>query len=253
MTLPTDAAEFETIAGRADSGLIFLCDHASNAVPPAYGDLGLPPAEFARHIASDIGAAAVTRGLAQEFGAPAFLGGWSRLLIDLNRGPDDPTLVMKISDGALVPGNARADSAEVAARVARYHAPYHAAIRARIDAALAQGIAPSLVSMHSFTPAWKGVARPWHVGVLWDRDARLAKPLIEAFEAEGDLTVGDNEPYDGALEGDTLWTHGTMRDLPHALIELRQDLVADAGGIARMGAIVSRALRRALGQAGLAA
>ena len=229
---------FEFVPGAPEATLIFLCDHASNALPRAYGDL-----------AWDIGAGALTRRLAARFGAPAFLGSWSRLLIDLNRGPDDPTLVMKLSDGAIVPGNARADAAELAHRVARYHAPYHAAIKAAIDDRAARGIAPALVSMHSFTPAWKGVPRPWHVGVLWDRDERLAKPLIAAFEAEPGLVVGDNEPYDGALEGDTLWTHGTSRGLPHALIEIRQDLIADEAGVARMAGLVDAVLRRAL-QAG---
>lgn len=247
-----DDAAFEHIQGPASAPLIFLCDHASNALPPAYGDLGLPAAEFQRHIAYDIGAAQVTRALAALFGAPAFLGVWSRLLIDLNRGPDDPTLVMKISDGALVPGNVAADAAEVASRVARYHAPYHAAITAAIDAAMAEGVQPALVGLHSFTPAWKTVPRPWHVGVLWDRDARLAGPLLDAFRAEPGMTVGDNEPYHGALEGDTMWTHGTERGLPHCLVELRQDLVADGVGIANMTAMVARALRRALAQAGLA-
>ncbi|BCW88101.1 hypothetical protein sos41_12390 [Alphaproteobacteria bacterium SO-S41] len=247
----TDA--FERVPGPTAAPLLFLCDHASNAVPAAYGDLGLDHAQFARHIAWDIGAANLTRALAGTFAAPALLGKWSRLLIDLNRGPDDPTIVMKISDGALIPRNAAASVDDVAYRIARYHAPYHAAIKAAIDASLAAGVAPSLVSMHSFTPAWKGTPRPWHVGVLWDEDPRLAVPLIEAFRAEPGLVVGDNEPYHGRLEDDTMWTHGTMRGLPHALIEIRQDLIADHVGVARMLEIVARALRRALAQAGLKA
>lgn len=244
MQEPTDA--YERVAGPAAAPLLFLCDHASNAVPAAYGDLGLDHAQFQRHIAYDIGAAALTRSLAAAFGAPALLGKWSRLLIDLNRGPDDPTIVMKISDGALIPVNAKASAEDVAARIARYHAPYHAAIKAAIDASLAAGTAPTLVSMHSFTPAWKGVKRPWHVGVLWDEDPRLAVPLIEAFRAEEGLVVGDNEPYHGRLEDDTMWTHGTTRGLPHALIEVRQDLIADDRGVTRMSALVATALRRAL-------
>jgi len=241
-----DEQAFELIPGPADSPVLFLCDHASNAVPAAYGDLGLDAAQLQRHIAYDIGAAELTRMLAAEFKAPAVLGRWTRLLIDLNRGPDDPTIVMRLSDGALIPGNARADEAEFQRRIALFHAPYHAALTTAIDAALAAGVSPTLVSMHSFTPAWRGMPRPWHVGVLWDRDARLARPLLAAFEAEGDLVVGDNEPYHGALEGDTMWTHGTMRGLPHALIEVRQDLIGDAACVQRMAGIVARALRRAL-------
>ncbi|MFT3811681.1 MAG: N-formylglutamate amidohydrolase [Micropepsaceae bacterium] len=241
----THLPAFETIPAPRPGPVLFLCDHASNAVPPAYGTLGLPEAEFKRHIASDIGAGDLTRALAAAFDAPALLGVWSRLLVNLNRGPDDPTLVMKISDGALIPGNARADAAEIAHRIAAFHAPYHAAIEAEIVAAMAAGFAPSLVSMHSFTPVWRGDPRPWQIGILWDRDDRLVKPLIAAFEAAG-LVTGDNEPYDGALEGDTLWTHATSRGLPNVLIEVRQDLIADPAGVARMTPIVASALRQAL-------
>ena len=236
---------FETVPAPRPGPLILLCDHASNALPPEYGTLGLPVDEFKRHIALDIGAAALTRALAAEFAAPALLGVWSRLLIDLNRGPDDPTLVMKISDGALVPGNARADAAEIARRIALFHAPYHAAIEDEIGAASAAGFAPALVSLHSFTPVWRGDPRPWQVGILWDRDDRLARPLIDAFRAAG-LVTGDNEPYDGALEGDTLWTHATSRGLPNVLIEVRQDLIADDAGVAAITPVVAAALRSAL-------
>jgi predicted N-formylglutamate amidohydrolase len=217
---------FETIAGDGIGRLLFLCDHASNRLPE--GGLGLDPALLATHIAYDIGAAAVTRGLASAYGAPAFLGGWSRLLIDLNRGTDDPTIVMKLSDGSVIPGNVlgnrEAEAREVARRIAHYHAPYHAAIDAQLDR---MGPATAVISMHSFTPAWKGRARPWEVGVLYDRDTRLAAPLMARLSAAG-FAVGDNEPYSGALHGDSLYQHGTVRALPHVLIEIRQDLIADA-------------------------
>lgn len=240
-----DLPAFERIAAPQPGPLVFLCDHASNALPPEYGTLGLAALEFKRHIASDIGAGPLTRALAASFGAPALLGVWSRLLIDLNRGPDDPTLVMKISDGALVPGNAAADAAEIAHRIAAFHAPYHAAIETEIVTAEAAGFAPAIVSMHSFTPVWRGDPRPWQIGILWDRDDRLARPLIEGFTAAGFVT-GDNEPYDGALEGDTLWTHATSRGLPNVLIEVRQDLIADADGVASMTPVIADVLRGAL-------
>jgi predicted N-formylglutamate amidohydrolase len=212
---------FEAVAG--NGRLLFVCDHASNALPP--GGLGLDPALLSTHIAHDIGAASVTRALANAYGAPAVLGAWSRLLIDLNRGPDDPTLVMKLSDGSIIPGNVLgsrdADAAEVARRIQAFHAPYHAAITAALDRIGKDAV---IVSMHSFTPAWKGRPRRWEVGVLYDRDTRLAAPLMTRL-AEAGFVVGDNEPYSGALEGDTLWRHGTMRGLPHVLIEMRQDLV----------------------------
>ncbi|HVV28650.1 MAG TPA: N-formylglutamate amidohydrolase [Rhizomicrobium sp.] len=217
---------FEAIPGRPGSPLLLLCDHASNALPDGYGTLGLARALFSTHIAHDIGAAALTRALAAAYGAPAFLGRWSRLLVDLNRGPDDPTLVMKLSDGSIIPGNRHADAAETARRIAAYHAPYHAAIAKALDMAESRKGQPIIISMHSFTPAWKGVARRWEVGVLYDRDTRLAAPLMTRL-AQAGFTVGDNEPYSGALEGDTLNRHGTRRGLPHVLIEVRQDLIAD--------------------------
>jgi predicted N-formylglutamate amidohydrolase len=244
---------FEAIAGRsvgdsrsgqnaASSPLLLLCDHASNALPPDVGTLGLEPGLFSTHIAYDIGAAAVTRALAAAYGAPALLGRWSRLLIDLNRGADDPTIVMKLSDGSIIPGNRDADGAEVARRIAAWHAPYHAAIAAELDRI---GTGAVVLSLHSFTPSWKKVPRPWEVGILYDRDARLATPLMARL-AEAGFVVGDNEPYTGALDGDTLNIHGTRRGLPHVLIEIRQDLIADDAAAvqfaARLKPIIDAAL-----------
>ena len=241
-----------TLAGRADAGVILLCDHAGNAFPPAYATLGLPPDQLERHIAYDIGAAQVTRGLAAALGAPAVMTRYSRLLIDPNRGADDPTLIMRLSDGAVIPGNRRLDAAEREHRIRHYYEPYHRAIDGVIDRCLATGVTPMLLSMHSFTESWKATPRPWHVGVLWDADARLARPLLDLFYAEGDLIVGDNEPYSGHLVGDCMWQHGTQRGLAHALIEIRQDLIRDATGqsawVLRLCRIVARMLRDSVGQ-----
>lgn len=220
----------ETVEGALDGGILLICDHASNALPPEYGSLGLGAEAFTRHIAFDIGAAGVTRRLAARLNAPAVLSTFSRLLIDPNRGADDPTLVMRLSDGALIPGNARIDAAEIDRRREIYWRPYRDAVARTLDAMLATGVVPAVVSVHSFTPVWKGFARPWHVSLLWDVDARLARPLIDTLGAERDLIVGDNEPYDGALEGDTMYDLGTRRGLPHVLVELRQDLIADDAG-----------------------
>jgi predicted N-formylglutamate amidohydrolase len=214
---------FERIGASAPAPLLLLCDHAANALPTGYSLLGLAPRLFETHIAYDIGAAQVTRALAAAMGAAAVLGRFSRLLIDLNRGADDPTLVMKLSDGSIIPGNRDAGPAEIAKRIEQFHAPYHAAISEEI----ARLKTPTLISLHSFTPAWKGAARPWEVGVLWDQDGRLAKPLMARL-AQAGFVVGDNEPYSGALEGDTLNVHGTRCGLPHVLIEMRQDLIGDA-------------------------
>ena len=210
-------------------GLVLICDHARNAVPPEVGDLGLPPHDMARHIAWDVGAAGVTKHLAQLLGAPAILSRFSRLVVDPNRGEDDPTLVMRLSDGSIIPGNRHVGEAEVERRKQAYFRPYHAAIRDQIDGIEAAGQDPVLVSMHSFTPNFQGrPQREWHVGLLWDQDDRLLRPMLDILRAEPELRVGDNEPYSGRLHGDCMWTHGTNRGLPHILIEIRNDLIAEA-------------------------
>jgi predicted N-formylglutamate amidohydrolase len=244
---------YTVLPGRADAGLVILCDHAGNALPPDYGTLGLPADQLERHIAYDIGAAAVTRALSSALGVPAVLTRYSRLLIDPNRGRDDPTQIMRLSDGAVIPGNRHLDEAEREKRARLYYEPYHRAIEGVIDACLAGGTPPAVLSIHSFTESWKAVARPWHVGVLWDdKDALLAQPLLDAFYAEGDLIVGENEPYPGQYEGDSLWQHGTCRGLTNAIIEIRQDLIRDARGQAQWGQrlcrIVGRILRDAQGR-----
>ena len=241
---------FERIAPpRADSQLLFVCDHASSALPEDYGRLGLEPELFATHIASDIGAAVVTRGLANAFGAVAILARWSRLLIDLNRGVDDPTLVMKLSDGSIIPGNARADAREVALRIDRFHVPYHGAIAREIGTMRASAVTPLIVSVHSFTPVWKGRRRRWEIGILWDRDARVARPMMRHLERAG-FVVGDNEPYSGELENDCLYRHGTMLGLPHVLIEIRQDLIGDDSAARAMAARLKPVIADALAEMG---
>ena len=245
--MPDEAGAVETIAGNDALGILFLCDHASNALPPAYGTLGLPASELNRHIGYDIGAAWITRRLARAFSAPALLTTFSRLLIDPNRGADDPTLVMRLSDGAIIPGNARVDAAEIAHRLRTYWMPYRSAVRARIDAMMATGMPPAIVSVHSFTHAWKDMPRPWQIGVLWDDDPRFAVPLIEGLRAAG-FNVGDNEPYDGALEGDTLDEEVTRRGLAGLLIEVRQDLVAQEAAAVTIADRIAAVLAPILGR-----
>jgi len=234
---------FEHIPARdTASRLLLLCEHASAALPQGYDRLGLAPALFETHIAYDIGAAQVTRALAGHFGAAAVLGRWSRLLVDLNRGADDPTLVMKLSDGSVIPGNREAGPEEIARRIGDFHAPYHAAVSAELDRL---GAGAAIVSIHSFTPVWKGQPRPWEVGVLWDKDRRLAGPLMSRLSQHA-FVWGDNEPYSGALENDSLNRHGTRRGLAHVLVEIRQDLIgtdADAQSFAhKLSFVLSAAL-----------
>ncbi len=212
----------------AMTDVLLVCDHARNAVPPEIGTLGLGPEDMGRHIAFDVGARGVTLGLAQRLGAGAVLSTFSRLVIDPNRGEDDPTLVMRLYDGSIVPGNRRVTHGEVERRLERYHRPYHGAIAEALDAIEEAGAAPILVSIHSFTPRLRGRGlRPWHVGVLWDSDDRLVRPLLDRLRAEPDLSVGDNEPYSGQLKGDCMWRHGTCRGVPHVLLEIRNDLIRD--------------------------
>jgi predicted N-formylglutamate amidohydrolase len=245
------AAAFEILPGERAGGLLILVDHASNAVPPEYADLGLPRSELERHIGYDIGAAALSRALSERLRAPATLTCFSRLLIDPNRGEDDPTLVMRLSDGAVIPGNARIGATEVFARVERFYRPYHAAVSAEIDAMLATGRPPAILAIHSFTPSWKGTRRPWHAGVLWDRDPRIAVPLMQWLGREAGLRIGDNEPYLGALRHDTMHRHATMRGLPHALLEVRNDLIASPSGVAEWSDRLEPVLRAILAEHGL--
>ncbi len=234
-TLPKIFRPVELVAAqdRPDAlrDLVLVCDHASNAVPPDITPLGLADADMVRHIAWDVGARSVTLGLAKRLGAAAVLSTWSRLVIDPNRGDDDPTLVMKLYDGSIIPGNRGVDAKDVERRLNSLYRPYHKAIDDALDAVVTVGRAPVLVSIHSFTPQLRGrPKRPWHVGLLWDRDARLVDPLRERLNAEGDLAIGDNEPYTGALAGDCMWMHGTERAIAHVLIEIRNDLIETEAG-----------------------
>jgi predicted N-formylglutamate amidohydrolase len=237
---------YRSIVGDASLGLLILCDHAENTIPEAYGTLGLHPQDLHRHIAYDLGAAGVAERLALLLGAPALLTRFSRLLIDPNRGLDDPTLVMQISDGLIVRGNAGIGEDEVAARIERYYLPYHFAVERAVEAGIAAGRPPVLLSMHSFTQAWKGVPRPWAVGVLWDKDPRLALPLLEGLKTIPGIEVGDNVPYSGQLKGDTLYRHGTVRGLAHALVEIRQDLILGDEGQAEWAERLADVLRKVM-------
>ena len=242
---PEDAPEHPVtdIAGDPASGVIILCDHASNEIPPEYRALGMPEDQLSRHIAYDIGAAGMARRLADVLGAPALLTNFSRLLIDPNRGEDDPTLVMRLSDGAVVPGNARVDDAEIDRRINRFSRPYDRAIKTKISEAMATGIRPVILSIHSFTPIWRGSPRPWHAGILWAKDGRLSQALIGALSAKDDLVVGDNEPYNGALTGDVIDRHALANGFSNTLIEIRQDLIANRQDAAAWGDRLAETLR----------
>ncbi|HYG86184.1 MAG TPA: N-formylglutamate amidohydrolase [Azospirillum sp.] len=226
---------------------LLVCDHASCAIPRELGTLGLPPEQLVRHIAWDIGVAELTQLLSSRFDAPAVLSGYSRLVIDPNRALEDPTLIPVVSDGVVVPGNRALDAEGVRRRVDALYRPYHDTIATMIASLCDrddQGwVVPAIVSIHSFTPVMRGAARPWHVGVLWDRDPRIPLPLIERLRADGRWVVGDNEPYSGRNTlGGTIEAHATPAGLPNVLIEVRQDLIEDSEGVARWAQVLGDAL-----------
>lgn len=221
---------YEIIGAERPARWLVTCDHATNAVPDWVngGDLGLPAADMERHIAYDVGAAGLTRALALRLDAPAILSGFSRLVIDPNRGEDDPTLLMKLYDGTIIPTNRHAGDADLKQRMDRLYRPYHDAL-AGLAARRPDTV---VVAIHSFTPRLRGRSpRPWQVGVLYSHlDERLALPLIARLRAEPDLCVGDNQPYAGHLPGDAIDRHALQTGRPNVLIEVRQDLIADADG-----------------------
>ena len=223
---------FEILPGDSTNALVLLADHAMNSVPEPYGNLGLPDSALARHIAYDIGIEGLTRGLSERLGVTAVMSTFSRLLIDPNRGEDDPTLIMKLSDGAIIPANHPLSVEEREKRLDNWHRPYHRAIEKTItEVEEASGQTALVISLHSFTPYWKQYARPWHAGLLWDSDPRAILPFIELLREDADLIVGDNEPYDGALKNDCMYRHCMAKGRAHALLEVRQDLIGDDAGI----------------------
>lgn len=241
-------APFEAIDGAEDAKVLIICDHASPVIPARLGELGVDEQARLSHVAWDIGAAEVTRRLARRLNCPAVLAGVSRLVIDCNRQPGDPTSIPSCSCGVAVPGNAAVDDAEADARAEEWFWPYHHEIGTRLAHLLRHGIPPAMISVHSFTPSLNGVARPWHVGVLWNRDSRMAGPVLDRLRAHGDLVVGDNLPYSGREINYTLDTHAGAAGLPHVSFEIRQDLIGDAAGCARWGDLLADALGPVLAQ-----
>lgn len=217
-------------------------------VPKAYGNLGLPPAQLARHIGWDIGAAEVTRHISNHFRATAVLSGVSRLVIDCNRPIGDPTSIPAESDGVSVSVNRQLPPAEIEARAAAWFHPYHQAIRSQLARIERRHEVAALVSIHSFTPAMDGKSRPWSVGVLWDRDPRIAVGAIAGLRRRGHV-VGDNEPYSGRGGAFTVDTHAAAHGRPHVAFEIRQDLLTDAAGIRFWGRELSAVLAPLLGAA----
>lgn len=223
-------APLEILNPDSNHPVVLICEHAANHIPARYERLGVEPAELERHIAYDIGAAAVTRALAGRLGAPAFLGTYSRLLVDLNRPFGVPSSMPVLSEATRIPGNEGLDEAELAFRRRTIFDPFHDAIAALLDRRVGQ---PSLiVTIHSFTPVFLGVARPWHVGILHDHQPAFARHFLDGLAADPALVVGENVPY--VIERDSDYAipvHASDRVLPGALIEIRNDLIRTPEGV----------------------
>jgi predicted N-formylglutamate amidohydrolase len=213
------------------SDLFLTCDHAGRRIPRKLGDLGLPPGELDRHIAWDIGALGTSKLIAERLDATLVEQVYSRLVVDCNRAPDMPTFIAPLSEATPIPGNTGLDPHHAAARHDEIHRPYHDRITGLLDRRSIEGRRSVLIAMHSFTPVFHGVARPWHIGLLYNRDDRVARVLEPLLKAEDGLTVGDNEPYAISDTSDFgIPVHGEQRGIPHLEIEIRQDLIADEKG-----------------------
>ena len=230
--LDPDEPKPVTFDNETGQSVFFLtCDHAGQAIPRHLDRLGLPEHETRRHIAWDIGVGAVGRQLSKLLDAAVVLQTYSRLVIDCNRDPKVPSSIPEISETTEIPGNRGLTEAARTARIDAIFRPYHDTIAAALDRRDAEGRTSVLVALHSFTPVFKGVARPWHAAVLYNRDARLARSLFELLQAEDGLVVGDNEPYRVTdLTDYTVPVHGERRGLLHVEIEIRQDQITEPAG-----------------------
>ncbi len=228
---PDEPAPFKLIAATGLRPLVLVCDHASNRVPRSLDGLGLNSDTLEDHIAWDVGAGAITRLLSERLQASAVLGGYSRLVMDLNRDREDPTAFPEISDGILVPANLGLSVAVRAERTRALFEPYHDTLRRMIQERTTTKQTPVMICLHSFTAYQHGVLRPWHVGILWDQDPRVAVPLMTALREPGDIVVGDNQPYSGRHSADfTVDHHAETLGLAYGAMEIRQDLIEDESG-----------------------
>jgi len=239
-----DPPPFVVLHEHGAAPALVVCDHASRAFPAAMQRLGLPPLQTWEHIAWDIGAGEIARGISNALDAPAVLAGYSRLIVDCNRPPNHEESIRSESDGWVIPGNQALDELDRRARLACFFDPYHEAIAAMLGGFRARDVAPLVVSVHTFTPFMAGTLRPWHVGVLWDQDAASARYMIDGLGAIEGVVVGDNQPYSGRHPADyTVDHHAAARGLRHVCIEIRQDQIESPAGVERWVRIMSRLLR----------
>lgn len=231
LLLADEPPPFGFTPGTVTSPYFILCDHAAHRVPRALGSLGLTASDLERHIGWDIGALGLARELAQILGASLVWQNYSRLVIDCNRPVESPESIVLESEDTVIVGNQSVTPAEAALRQAEIFEPYHARIRQELDERQARGQSSILIFLHTFTPIFRSVARPWHAGVLYLNDARLAKPLMARLQNEPELHIGDNEPYAAsALTDYSLVEHAERRGHLYVELEVRQDLVASEAG-----------------------
>lgn len=249
----SETVPFRIVHPHGEGAALIVADHASNIVPEALSSLGLETHVLDTHIAYDIGAAGVAEELAGLLDIPGILSGFSRLVIDINRAPDDFTSIREISDQIVIPGNQHLSGADLKARRDEIFWPYHQQVQSMIEkarhrAALSGVAAPAMISVHSFTDSMKGVQRPWHIGVLYAADDRLGKRVIETLERQNPaLTIGDNKPYSGRdAFGFTFEQHAYPLGLPNVLFEIRQDLISDQAGQLEYATLLAKALKEVL-------
>ena len=237
----TAAVTVENLTGCAP--VLVTCDHASNLIPSQLGSLSLDANQLERHIAYDIGALNLSKLIADKLNAPLIYSGYSRLVVDLNRHLSDPSCIPIVSEGTEIPGNHPLSEQHRQARIDELFWPYHNKFAEVLNGFQSKGIHPVILAIHTFSPVYHGVERPWHTGVMWDTDDRMALPFMENLKNRGDLIVGDNQPYT-AIDplGYAFDVHARGRGLPHLFIEVRQDLVTDEVGVMRWATIIHQAL-----------
>jgi predicted N-formylglutamate amidohydrolase len=238
---------FEVINPTGPAPLVITCDHASNAVPPDIGEWGVSDAEMQRHIAWDIGAAPIARHLAEAFDAPAILCGTSRLVIDCNRQPNDPSLIPVISDGTAIPANEGLTPEQRALRISTYSDPYHKACREILSERCEAGKRPLLLAVHSMTDRMRGKFRPWEIALSSNENRRATDPALAVLRKLDGVVVGDNEPYDmNIVEDYSTHEHALSRGLDYLQVEFRQDVVATPEGQKRFAALFIPAVAAAI-------
>ena len=245
-----DPEPFKVINRAGRTPLLLICDHASRGVPKALGNLGLDADVFERHIAYDIGTENIALGLSDLIDAPLVLGGFSRLVIDLNRPLEHPDSMVEYIDSTRIPGNIGLTKMARLQRVKELFDPYHEAIKQEITRLSASGMPPIILSVHSFSPNYGMHPRPWDIGVLWNRDPRIATPLIDILKTFN-LKVGDNQPYSGKELAYTINKHGGARGLANCVIEINQGQLSDDGGIKNWISTMNEVLRILLRDKGL--